>query len=35
MSGINTIDIENFFSNEDNEDLKKKPYGCLFIQQFY
>ena len=31
-SGISNIDIEKFFSNEKNEDLKKKLDGCLLIK---
>lgn len=34
MSGINTIDIENFFSNEDNEDLKKNLMGVYSSNNF-
>ena len=28
--GISNIKIEKFFNDEQNEDLKKILYGCLF-----
>ena len=31
-NGITNIDIEKFFENETNDDLKKKLYGCLFVR---
>ena len=31
-SGISNIDITKFFSNKENEDLKKKLHGCLLIK---
>ena len=30
-NGITNTDIEKFFDNETNDDLKKL-YGCLFIR---
>ena len=34
-NGISNIDIEKFFSNEENDDLKKNIYGSILIKQRY